>query len=102
MKNKLLLACFALLLARAALAEYPERPIKMVMPFPPGGTVDVLTRLVSSEAAETLGKPLVLEYKPGAGAPVFDFGTAAEIEAIAESLTPARTARRSPPRPPRA
>jgi len=61
---------FFLLLALAGqsvLAAYPERPIRVIMPFPPGGTVDVLTRLVSTEAGETLGKPLVLEYKPGAG-----------------------------------
>lgn len=67
MKSKLALVFFALFFASAASAEYPERPIKMVMPFPPGGTVDVLTRLVSSVAAETLGRPVVLEYKPGAG-----------------------------------
>ncbi len=64
MKKLLLLAA---LLGQSALAAYPERPIKVIMPFPPGGTVDVLTRLVSSEAGETLGRPLVLEYKPGAG-----------------------------------
>ncbi|HEX4927643.1 MAG TPA: tripartite tricarboxylate transporter substrate binding protein [Burkholderiales bacterium] len=67
MKKKVLLACFALVFAHAALAQYPERPVKLVMPFPPGGTVDVLTRLVASEAERMLGKPLVLEYKPGAG-----------------------------------
>lgn len=57
----------ALLVAPAAAAAYPEQPIKVIMPFPPGGTVDVLTRLVTTEASETLGKPLVLEYRPGAG-----------------------------------
>ncbi len=62
-----LLACCAVLLVNAAHADYPERPIKVVMPFPPGGTVDVLTRVVAAEASATLGKPLVLEYKPGAG-----------------------------------
>jgi tripartite-type tricarboxylate transporter receptor subunit TctC len=36
------------------------------MPFPPGGTVDVVTRLVCNEASELLGKPLVLDYRPGA------------------------------------
>ena len=64
---RFVLTCCALLLAHGAYAQYPERPIKVVMPFPPGGTVDVLTRIVATEASETLGKPLVLEYKPGAG-----------------------------------
>jgi tripartite-type tricarboxylate transporter receptor subunit TctC len=65
--KRVVLVCCAVLLAQAAYADYPERPIKVVMPFPPGGTVDVLTRVVAAEASETLGKPLVLEYKPGAG-----------------------------------
>jgi len=49
-----------------ALAAFPDKPIKVVMPFPPGGTVDVVTRLVCNEASELLGKPLVLDYRPGA------------------------------------
>src|SRR4029453_17011517 len=49
-----------------AFAAYPDRPIKVLMPFPPGGTVDVVTRLVCNEASELLGKPLGLDYRPGA------------------------------------
>ncbi len=67
MKLRLMLACAALAGAQAATAAYPEQPIKVIMPFPPGGTVDVLTRLVTTEASKTLGKPMVLEYRPGAG-----------------------------------
>jgi len=52
--------------AQTALGAYPDRPIKVLMPFPPGGTVDVVTRLVCNEASELLGKPLVLDYRPGA------------------------------------
>jgi tripartite-type tricarboxylate transporter receptor subunit TctC len=52
--------------AQTGLADYPDRPIKVLMPFPPGGTVDVVTRLVCNEASEILGKPLVLDYRPGA------------------------------------
>ena len=54
------------LLATPVLAAYPDRPIKVIMPFPPGGTVDVVSRLVCNEASELLGKPLVLDYRPGA------------------------------------
>jgi tripartite-type tricarboxylate transporter receptor subunit TctC len=72
-------ACFRLVVARGAfaalllgfsglaLAVYPERPIRVVMPFPAGGTVDVVARLIADEMGKTLGKPLVFEYKPGAG-----------------------------------
>ena len=76
MKPRLLLACAALMLAQAAGAAYPDRPIKVIMPFPPGGTVDVLTRLVSSEASESLGKPMVLDYRPGAGGTIATEATA--------------------------
>jgi tripartite-type tricarboxylate transporter receptor subunit TctC len=61
------LAFVLALFAGAALAAYPERPIKVIMPFPPGGTVDVLTRVVTSEAGDMLGRPFVLDYRPGAG-----------------------------------
>ena len=68
------LAC--LVTAGAAFAAYPERPIRVIMPFPPGGTVDVVTRLVTSEAAEILGKPFVLDYRPGAGGTIATEATA--------------------------
>lgn len=63
---RILWMALALVAAQAALAAYPDRPIKVLMPFPPGGTVDVVARLVCNEASELLGKPLVLDYRPGA------------------------------------
>jgi tripartite-type tricarboxylate transporter receptor subunit TctC len=60
----------------AACAAYPERPIKVLMPFPPGGTVDVVARLVCNEASELLGKPLVLDYRPGAAGMIASEATA--------------------------
>lgn len=62
--------------AGGAFAAYPERPIRVIMPFPPGGTVDVVTRLVTSEAGEILGKPFVLDYRPGAGGTIATEATA--------------------------
>jgi tripartite-type tricarboxylate transporter receptor subunit TctC len=50
-----------------ALAQYPDRPIKVITPFPPGGAVDVVTRLVTERMAADLGKPFVIEAKAGAG-----------------------------------
>ena len=68
---------FAFLVTTAgAFAAYPERPIRVIMPFPPGGTVDVVTRLVTSEAGEVLGKPFVLDYRPGAGGTIATEATA--------------------------
>lgn len=57
-----LIACVPVL----AGAAWPERPIKVYMPFPAGGTVDVVTRLITEEMSRSLGKPLVIEYRPGA------------------------------------
>jgi tripartite-type tricarboxylate transporter receptor subunit TctC len=76
MKSRILLACVLAVAGQAALAAYPERPIKVIMPFPPGGTVDVLTRLVTTEAGEMLGKPFVLDYRPGAGGTIATEATA--------------------------
>ncbi len=51
--------------ARAA-AEFPERPIKLVVPFPPGGLVDIVARTVGTGVTARLGQPVVIENKPGA------------------------------------
>ena len=45
--------------------EYPSRPIKLVVPYPPGGGADTLARLVSRGMADKLGTPVVIENKPG-------------------------------------
>ncbi len=50
-----------------AQAEYPDRVIKLVVPFPPGGGVDLVARLVGQGIAEELGQPVVIENKPGGG-----------------------------------
>jgi tripartite-type tricarboxylate transporter receptor subunit TctC len=66
---KTLLAASILLVAAsdASFAQYPERSIRFILPFPPGGAVDVVTRLVADRMAADLGKPIVVESKPGAG-----------------------------------
>ena len=60
----------ALLLAALclpALAQYPAKPVKLIVPYAAGGTTDVLARIVADKLTQSLGQPVVIEYKPGAG-----------------------------------
>ena len=57
------------LVAGSALAQsWPSRPISLIVPFPAGGTTDVLARAVGQELSKSLGQPVLVESKPGAGA----------------------------------
>ena len=60
----LLLALFTASIAPAA--EFPTKPIKLVVPFPPGGAVDALGRLVGQKTSEILGQPIVIDNRAGA------------------------------------
>jgi tripartite-type tricarboxylate transporter receptor subunit TctC len=68
MKRVGALAAAALLsLACAALAQsYPSRPVKVIVPYPPGDAADILARLIGPKASERFGQPMVVENRPGA------------------------------------
>src|SRR3979409_368711 len=63
------LACAlpALLSGSPALGAYPEKPIRVIVPSPPGGGNDIMARLASQKLAESWGKQVVVDNRPGAG-----------------------------------
>ena len=77
----------ALLLLAAPLSmaqAWPARPIRLVVPFPPGGLIDNMARLVGNRLAQELGQPVVIDNKPGAGGNV---GAAEAARAPADGYT---------------
>jgi tripartite-type tricarboxylate transporter receptor subunit TctC len=61
-----------------AQAAWPSKPIRLVVPFTPGGTTDVLSRLVGLELSKTFGQPVLVDNKPGAGSVI-------GVDAVAKS-----------------
>src|SRR3954466_11479742 len=66
-------ACAALLFGALpcasvqAQSNFPDKPIRLIVPFPPGGGADNLARTVIPRASQIIGQPIVIENKPGAG-----------------------------------
>ena len=64
----LALVSAVLVLPHAALAQqYPVKPVRIIVPATPGGTSDIFARAIAQKLQDALGKPVIVEYKPGAG-----------------------------------
>jgi len=68
----------------ASAQGYPTQPVRVIVGFPPGGTTDVIGRMVANELAEQTGKPFVVENRPGASGTI---GTAAVAKAAPDGHT---------------
>jgi tripartite-type tricarboxylate transporter receptor subunit TctC len=81
-----LLACCALTIAVSALAqaEYPTRPVKVVVPFAAGGGIDITARIAAEKMSEALGQQIVVQNQGGAGGSI---ATAAVVKSDADGYT---------------
>jgi tripartite-type tricarboxylate transporter receptor subunit TctC len=66
--KRFLLVIGMMLVAAGAHAQYPERPIRVVIPFASGSSTDTITRILGEAVSKSIGQPLVIENKPGADA----------------------------------
>jgi tripartite-type tricarboxylate transporter receptor subunit TctC len=69
-RRLLLAAAPSLAVTRKAAAAYPDRPIRVIVPFAAGGNTDILARILTARMAERLGSPMVIENRAGAGGSV--------------------------------
>ena len=67
---RLVFAALVVLAAGSALAQYPNRPLRLIVPFPPGGAVDILGRAIALNAREAIGQNIVIDNRAGFGGAV--------------------------------
>jgi tripartite-type tricarboxylate transporter receptor subunit TctC len=83
-RNSLLFLALVLCAGTAYAQAYPSRPIRFVVPFPPGGGMDIVGRAVGEKLSPRLGQPVVVENKPGAGTTI---GTDAVAKSAPDGYT---------------
>jgi len=64
--TRILAAIFVALLPFAAAAQYPVKPIRLIVPFPPGGAAELGARIFAQPLGQALGQPILIDTKPGA------------------------------------
>ncbi|SCU76800.1 Extra-cytoplasmic solute receptor [Cupriavidus necator] len=79
-----LVAATTLLVSLSAVAAYPDKPVRIIVPNPPGGAVDVVTRKVAQKLSVQTGQSFVVENKPGASGTI---GTSQVVNAPADGYT---------------
>ena len=84
MKRIAVFLALALALGSAGAQDYPSKPIRWIVPFPPGGGADATARTISQKMIENTGKQIVIDYRPGAGG---NIGTEFVARAPADGYT---------------
>jgi tripartite-type tricarboxylate transporter receptor subunit TctC len=82
--KRFLVLLFSLFLVLPARAEWPERTVRWIVPFGPGGANDLIARVAAEAVSKRLGQPVIIENRPGAGAVV---GTAAVAKSAPDGYT---------------
>ena len=82
----LFVTAWSALMMTAAAAEYPERPIRMVVPLPAAGTTDIVARVVAQKLNEAWGQPVIVDNRSGAGTTLGSGQVHAIFSPIAEIL----------------
>ena len=77
-------ACLCVLYVSASAQGFPAKPIKIIVPFGPGGFTDVAARILQRELAPAIGQPIIVENKPGAGSTI---GTTEVAKATPDGYT---------------
>ena len=81
---KISLCALVVYAASAAAAEYPVKPVRLIVPYPPGGGNDTISRLLAPKFAESMGQQLIIDNRPGAGTTI---GTALAARAAPDGYT---------------
>src|SRR5213075_1032745 len=76
--------CIAAFAATAAAQDFPNRPVRLVVPYPPSGNVDITARTVAPAFGEALGQQVIIENRAGAGGRI---GTEMVVKAAADGYT---------------
>ena len=83
--SRVLLGSLLLIGASAALAQpYPSKPLRLIVPFPPGGSADILARTIGQKMSDGLGQTVVIDNRPGAGTAI---GAEATAKAAPDGYT---------------
>src|ERR1700712_236783 len=79
-----LVACLSLIAGNARALDYPTRPVHWIVGYAPGGTTDILARLIGNVLGQKLGQQFIVENRPGAGN---NIGTEAVVNAAPDGYT---------------